>query len=53
VSFSQGHKSELQDWQSRKLEETLPDSVEGTFRIRKLEGFSIATLVGIGSRIKE
>ena len=25
VSFSQGHKSELQGWLSRKLEETLPE----------------------------
>ena len=31
VSFSQGHKSELQGWLSRKLEETLPDSIAGKF----------------------
>jgi hypothetical protein len=32
VSFSQGHKSELQGWLSRKLEETLPDSVAENFQ---------------------
>ena len=31
VSFSQGHKSELQGWLSRKLEDLLPDSVAGKF----------------------
>ena len=36
VSFSQEHKSELQGWLSRKLEETLPDSVAGNFQ--KIEG---------------
>jgi CheY-like chemotaxis protein len=46
VSFSQGHKSELQGWLSRKLEETLPGSVAENFRIRKVEGCSIPTLVG-------
>jgi len=46
VSFSQGHKSELQGWLSRKLEERLPDSVAGHFRIRKVEGCSMPTLVG-------
>jgi hypothetical protein len=44
VSFSQGHKSELQGWLSRKLEEMLPDSVAGNFH--KVEGRSIPTLVG-------
>ena len=38
VSFSQGHKSELQGWLSRKLEETLPEIVAGKFR--KAEGCS-------------
>jgi PilZ domain len=38
VSFSQGHKSELQGWLSRKLEETLPELVGGKFR--KAEGCS-------------
>jgi ActR/RegA family two-component response regulator len=32
VSVSQVHKSELQGWLSRKLEEMLPDSVAGKFR---------------------
>jgi ActR/RegA family two-component response regulator len=32
VSFSQAHKSELQGWLSRKLEEMLPDSVAEKFR---------------------
>jgi hypothetical protein len=44
VSFSQGHKSELQGWLSRKLEETFPESVAGKFP--KAEGCSIPTLVG-------
>ena len=43
VSFSQGHKSELQGWLSRKLEETLPDSVAENFQ--KLEGSPAPTLV--------
>ena len=43
VSFSQGHKSELQGWLSRKLEETLPDSVAENFL--KLEGSPAPTLV--------
>jgi diguanylate cyclase (GGDEF)-like protein/PAS domain S-box-containing protein len=38
VSFSQGHKSELQGWLSRKLEETLPELVAG--KLRKAEGCS-------------
>ena len=42
VSFSQGHKSELQGWLSRKLEEMLPDSVAGKFQ--EVEGRSISTL---------
>jgi CheY-like chemotaxis protein len=42
VSFSQGHKSELQSWLSRKLEETLPESVAGKFQ--KAEGYSIPTV---------
>lgn len=32
VSLSQEHKSGLQDWLSRKLEETLPETVAGKFR---------------------
>ena len=32
VSMSDEHKSELQVWLSKKLEETLPDSVAGQFR---------------------
>jgi hypothetical protein len=32
VSFSQGHKSDLQGWLSLKLEELLPDSVAGNFQ---------------------
>jgi PilZ domain len=32
VSFSQGHKSDLQGWLSRKLEEMLPASVAGKFQ---------------------
>jgi ActR/RegA family two-component response regulator len=43
VSFSQGHKSELQGWLSRKLEETLPDSVAENFQ--KLEGSPGPTLM--------
>jgi hypothetical protein len=43
VSFSQGHKSELQGWLSRKLEETLPDSVAVNFQ--KVEGSPVPTLV--------
>jgi CheY-like chemotaxis protein len=44
VSFSQGHKSELQGWLSLKLEAMLPDSVAGKFQ--KVEGHSIPTLGG-------
>jgi hypothetical protein len=36
VSFSQGHKSELQGWLSQKLDETLPDSV--VVNVQKAEG---------------
>jgi CheY-like chemotaxis protein len=43
VSFSQGHKSELQGWLSRKLEETLPDSVAENFQ--KVEGYPVPTFV--------
>jgi hypothetical protein len=43
VSFSQGHKSELQGWLSRKLEEALPDSVAENFQ--KVEGSPVPTLV--------
>jgi CheY-like chemotaxis protein len=43
VSFSKGHKSELQGWLSRKLEETLPDSVAKNFQ--KVEGSPVPTLV--------
>jgi CheY-like chemotaxis protein len=43
VSFSQGHRSELQGWLSRKLEEMLPDSVAGNFE--KVQRRSIPTLV--------
>lgn len=32
VSLSQEHKSELQGWLSRKLEEMLPEIVAGKFR---------------------
>ena len=32
VSVSQGHKSELQDWLSQKLEEMLPEFVAGRFQ---------------------
>jgi len=32
VSLAQEHKSELQDWLSRKLEESLPEAVAGKFR---------------------
>jgi len=32
VSLSQGHKSELQEWLARKLEETLPEAVAWRFR---------------------
>jgi len=32
VSLAQEHKSELQDWLSRKLEENLPEAVAGKFR---------------------
>jgi hypothetical protein len=39
VSFSQEHKSELQGWLSRKLEERLPDSVAVNFQ--KVEGRSM------------
>jgi diguanylate cyclase (GGDEF)-like protein len=46
VSFSQGHKSELQDWLSRKLEERLPDSVAVNFQNQKVEGRSIPALAG-------
>ena len=42
VSFSQGHKSELQGWVARKLEETLPESVAGKFQ--KVDGRPIPTL---------
>jgi EAL domain-containing protein (putative c-di-GMP-specific phosphodiesterase class I) len=44
VSFSQGHKSELQGWLSRKLEEMLPNGV--VENVQKVEGRSIPTLVG-------
>jgi hypothetical protein len=44
VSFSQGHKSELQGWLSQKLEETLPDSV--VENVQKAEGRFTPTLVG-------
>jgi ActR/RegA family two-component response regulator len=46
VSFSQGNKSELQGWLSRKLEETLPDSVAENFGTRKVERCSMPILVG-------
>ncbi len=39
VSLSQEHKSELQSWLSRKLEEMLPEFVAGQFQ--KADGFSI------------
>jgi len=32
ASLSEKHKSELQDWLSQKLEETLPEFVAGKFR---------------------
>src|SRR5450755_3540031 len=41
VSLSQEHKSELQGWLSRKLEEMLPEIVAGKFR--KAEGCSLPT----------
>jgi CheY-like chemotaxis protein len=41
VSLSQEHKSELQGWLSRKLEETLPEIVAGKFR--RAEGPSLPT----------
>jgi CheY-like chemotaxis protein len=41
VSLSQKHKSELQVWLSRKLEEMLPEFVAGKFR--KAEGCSLPT----------
>ncbi len=41
VSLSQEHKSELQVWLSRKLEEMLPEFVAGKFR--KAEGCSLPT----------
>jgi hypothetical protein len=44
VSFSQGHKSELQGWLSQKLEETLPDSV--VENVQKAEGRFTPALVG-------
>jgi hypothetical protein len=45
VSISDEHKSELQGWLSRKLEETLPEFVAGQFRAAV--GSSItATAVG-------
>jgi hypothetical protein len=40
VSLSPEHKSELQDWLSQKLEETLPEFVAAKFQ--KAEGSSIA-----------
>jgi CheY-like chemotaxis protein len=42
VSFSSERKPELQDWLSRKLEETLPEFV--TAKFQKAEGSSITTL---------
>ena len=39
VSLSQEHKSELQGWLSRKLEEMLPEIVAGKFR--RVEGSPI------------
>jgi hypothetical protein len=47
VSLSQEHKSELQGWLSRKLEEMLPEIVAGKFR--KAEGSATANL-GEGKR---
>ena len=41
VSLSQEHKSELQGWLSRKLEEMLPEIVAGKFR--RVEGDSLPT----------
>jgi CheY-like chemotaxis protein len=41
VSLSQEHKSELQGWLSRKLEETLPEIVSGKFR--RVEGDPLPT----------
>jgi CheY-like chemotaxis protein len=42
VSFSRERESELQDWLSQKLEETLPEFVAGKFQ--KAEGSSITAL---------
>ena len=36
LSLSQGRKSDLQDWLSQKLEETLPEFVAGKFRKAKV-----------------
>ena len=41
LSFSQGRKSELQDWLPQKLEEMLPESVAGKFQ--KAEGCLVPT----------
>jgi hypothetical protein len=45
VSFSQGHKSELQGWLSRKLEETLPDLVADNWKTVCLKGRALHQLV--------
>jgi hypothetical protein len=42
-SISQEHKSELQGWLSRKLEEMLPEFVAGKFQ--RTEGCSLPTVV--------
>ena len=45
VSFSQGHKSDLQGWLSRKLEEMLPNSVAEHFQKVKVKDSPVSTLV--------
>jgi hypothetical protein len=49
LSFSDEHKSELQDWLSQKLEGMLPEFVAGKFQ--KAEGNSLPTC-GIESEVK-